>query len=167
MNTHAFKDDPRIPGVCAADDCGLPRSNRRHKSIDTGAPAGGKVTPRVNTHYATDQPPPSAHGSATSELAAKLVMPQAGTLRHKVLLAIADSGAHGLTDDEIGARTELGGNTVRPGRGELAIGGWITRLENHGGRITRPTLSGNQADVWVLSPAGRALLGRQTTTPAR
>ena len=56
----------------------------------------------------------------------------------------------GLTDDEIGATLELGGNSVRPRRRELVERGLVA---DSGDR--RKTATGRRAIVWVLTRQGR------------
>lgn len=87
---------------------------------------------------------PYARGSETSRAAAESIAPAMPELRHRVWLALELAGQNGLTDEEIGERTGLGGNTVRPRRGELERTGLVV----DSGR-TRPTKSGRRATVWV------------------
>jgi 5-methylcytosine-specific restriction protein B len=80
------------------------------------------------------------------------------TWRYKVLMALADAGENGATDNEL---TELlqapgGQNNLRPRRIELVESGYVT----DSGRKRR-TSSGSQAGVWRLSNSDRP-----TLTPA-
>lgn len=70
--------------------------------------------------------------------------------RYKVLLAIADAGDHGATDNELANLLQAPGgqNNLRPRRGELTDAGF---LRDSG--VKRRTSSGSQATVWTLSPA--------------
>ena len=86
---------------------------------------------------------PYARRSATSKAAAKAVEPRIGTQIAKVLGYIKLCAEAGATDDEIERGTHMGGSTVRPRRGELAMRGLIQKSG------TRKTLSGRDADVWV------------------
>jgi len=91
----------------------------------------------------------------TERAAAELVAPRSGSWRWRVLLAVARSGASGLTDWEL--HSELGGllYTVAPRRHELARDGWI---EDSGKR--RRTPSGTEAVVWVMTGMGWEALGQ-------
>ena len=84
--------------------------------------------------------------SATSRAAAIDIQPKAGTLRASVCEAIALAGDAGLTDEQIGQQTRMGGNTVRPRRVELVGQG----LVRDSGR-RRETSSGRKAVVWVCA----------------
>lgn len=88
----------------------------------------------------------------TQRDAAYAVMPRTGTQRRMVLDAICGSG-RGMTDEEL--RDVLGTtySKVGPRRRELVDGGWVA---DSGQR--RPTSSGQDAIVWVLTPEGRARL---------
>ena len=68
--------------------------------------------------------------------------------RYRVLMAIADSGAHGSTDHELDERLKPpgGASNIRPRRGELLQNGYI---EDSGTK--RKTRSGSPATVWRLS----------------
>mgnify|MGYP005855329159 CR=1 FL=1 len=117
-----------------------------------GGPLSDPSTPR----------PAPAHfpGRDTEIEAARLVAPQAGTWRSRVLEAIAAAGEVGMTDWELHER--LGGAlyTVAPRRAELVRMGW---LADSGRR--RSTNTGRSAIVWVLSAAGRAQLGLRGAVP--
>ena len=70
--------------------------------------------------------------------------------RYKVLLAVADAGDAGATDNELADLLQAPGgqNNIRPRRGELVDAGY---LRDSGTK--RPTSSGSQATVWMLSYA--------------
>lgn len=70
--------------------------------------------------------------------------------RYRVLMAIADAGDDGATDNELTdlLRPPGGQNNLRPRRGELVDSGYVTDT----GR-KRPTPSGSQATVWRISAA--------------
>lgn len=70
--------------------------------------------------------------------------------RYRVLMAIADAGDDGATDNELTdlLRPPGGQNNLRPRRGELVDSGYVTDT----GR-KRPTPSGSQATVWRISTA--------------
>lgn len=91
-------------------------------------------------------------GADTSRAAQLAVMPRAGTQRRRILELIARLG-HGLTDEEIVARTGLVPNTVRPRRVELVEGGWL-----RDSRERRLTRAGHPAIVWVLTEQATAAL---------
>ncbi len=78
--------------------------------------------------------------------------------RYRVLMAIADAGDGGATDNELTdlLRPPGGQNNLRPRRGELVESGYVTDAG-----IKRPTPSGSQATVWRLST-----VDRPTLTPA-
>ena len=99
-----------------------------------------------------NRPAPTS-GRATSAAAAGVVFPRTGTLRRHVLDAIGAAGERGATDDDLLASTGLAPNTLRPRRWELVSGGWVV----DSGR-KRPTASGSDAVVWVVSRLGRAYL---------
>jgi hypothetical protein len=88
---------------------------------------------------------------ATSVLAALVTLPRSRTRRYAVLEAIAGAGEHGRTDEELYGLIGAGPNTVRPRRVELVDGRWI---EDSGKR--RPTCTGADAIVWVLTEEGAA-----------
>lgn len=89
-------------------------------------------------------PPPAQQHSATSIAAAEAIAPKAGTLRFKVLMAIREAGADGLTDEQLQEVLDMNPSTVRPRRGELVKAGWIIDSKR-----TRKTRSGVLAVVWV------------------
>jgi hypothetical protein len=91
-------------------------------------------------------PAPFQRRSPTSQAAALAVEPRSGTLRAMVLSFLRGRGATGATDEEIQLRVPMNANTERPRRVELVRGGFI--LDS--GR-TRPTVSGDEAVVWVAS----------------
>ena len=75
--------------------------------------------------------------------------------RYRVLMAIADAGDDGATDNELTdlLRPPGGQNNLRPRRGELVDSGYVTDT----GR-KRPTPSGSQATVWRISAAEQPTL---------
>lgn len=87
---------------------------------------------------------PYVPGSDTSEVAAKRIAPHLNRLQGLVLAAIRSAGSKGMTDEEMGIATGLGGSTVRPRRGELATRGLILKTTER-----RLTASGSPACVWV------------------
>lgn len=87
---------------------------------------------------------PFVKHSITSREAARQIAAHMPELRHRVWLEIEMAGANGLTDEEVSERTGLGGNTVRPRRGELERDGFVV----DSGR-TRATASGRRAVVWI------------------
>ena len=78
--------------------------------------------------------------------------------RYKVLMAIADSGDGGATDNELADLLQAPGgqNNIRPRRGELVERGFV-----RDSGLKRRTSSGSQATVWRLSTADQP-----TLTPA-
>lgn len=89
--------------------------------------------------------------SATERAAAWALLPKSGTKRMKVLRAIYDAGARGLTHGEIAQVTGMYHYTAGPRCTELKEGRWVrdsgeTRLSAHG----------KPASVWVMTDAGLA-----------
>lgn len=82
--------------------------------------------------------------------------------RYKVLMAIADAGADGATDNELADLLQAPGgqNNIRPRRGELVEYGF---LRDSGSK--RKTPSGSQATVWLLSSADRLTFTAAFTAP--
>jgi hypothetical protein len=95
---------------------------------------------------------PVDNGTPTSVAAATNTLVRAGTQRHRVLVAIANAGTTGTTDDELEQALTLRHQTLSARRRELAISGHI-RAEG-----TRPTRSGSLANVWHITPAGTRTL---------
>jgi len=79
-----------------------------------------------------------------------------GSERARVLLAVHWS-ADGRTADEIAQATYGNPNQVGARLRELHLGGYVTYLLGDDGRpVTRPTRSGREGRVHVLTPTGRA-----------
>ncbi len=78
--------------------------------------------------------------------AAGRALPRSGSQRSKVLAAIQASYDLGMTDEEIGIRLGLDGNSVRPRRKELEDAGLIVDSGEK-----RPTASSTKAIVWVAA----------------
>lgn len=91
-----------------------------------------------------------AGGSDTEKRAAWANYPASGSQRLRVLEEIAWAHDDGCTDYEL--EQTLDSKRPSPGnrRGELVVGGWVV---DSGRR--RPTDTGNEAIVWVLTAAGR------------
>ena len=87
---------------------------------------------------------PYQRHSATSKAAAKAIEPVAGTQRGRMLAQIKEFGFFGMTDQDFARICFLPGDSVRPRRGELLKAGLIVDSG-----ITRKTVSGRQATVWV------------------
>jgi len=84
--------------------------------------------------------------SPTSEAAAVSIAPHAGTLEAKIFAYLSGFPAgEGATDEEMQFRIPMNANSQRPRRVALVNAG----LVKDSGR-TRPTISGNQAAVWVV-----------------
>lgn len=103
---------------------------------------------------------PPSHGRETEDAARFALYPHTGTLRRRVLHAIARAGVDGITDQEL--ETELGLERPTPGnrRNELVRGGWV---RDSGDR--RPTRAGNPAVVWVLTLEGARRLAHHQEGP--
>lgn len=95
------------------------------------------------SHYAPYRSePPRQNHSSTSRAAAASIAPMLGKLQRRVLNCLKAEGP--MTDEEIGERCELGGNTVRPRRCELEAKGLIYDTGQ-----TRRTKSGRSAVLWA------------------
>jgi len=88
----------------------------------------------------------------TSKVASRV---QRGTQRARVLAAIVESG-HGLTDDEIGARLGISGNSVRPRRLELVDLGLVEDT----GNVRAMGPNGNPCTIWAATLLGFGEAGR-------
>jgi len=93
------------------------------------------------------EPPHQKHSDTSTGAADQLPEERRRTLRARVMAKIAASGDDGATDEEIQIAFEMEGNTERPRRRELQLGGLIV---DSGRR--RLTTSGRQAVVWVTAP---------------
>lgn len=143
---HVFTDDG---SGMSCDDCGLPKQHARHITIGAPPPIL-KPVPDLGVSLTPEQ-------ADTSQRAAlHTAWPKAGTSRAIVLDAVAACGDHGATDDELVWDTDMNPNTLRPRRGELVEHGWLVPARDEDGRYrVRPTTSGADAQVWVLSPLAR------------
>lgn len=139
---HPFSDDG---SGLSCDECGLPPQHGRHPKP---TPPALKAVPDLGVSLAPNQ-------QDTSVRAALGVWPKTGTQRAKVLDAIREAGERGLTDDELIANEVVTFEACRARRGELESAGWITLKIEDGEPATRATRSGNDARVWVLSPAAK------------
>lgn len=101
--------------------------------------------------FSFDDLPGFQRHSDTSRQAAINFMPKVGTKRRAVLDCIERQMYAGATDEELQRWLNMTGNTERPRRVELLNAGFI---KDSG--MTRPTLSGEQAVVWVLKRYYRA-----------
>lgn len=100
-----------------------------------------------------------ADEKGTSRAAALAVFPKSGTQRSRILTellyAVREDDHGGLTDEDLGFAVPLPLNTVRPRRGELVAGGWVTDSG-----LTRPTRTGHRATIWTLTERALAELTR-------
>lgn len=93
------------------------------------------------------EPPPPVESlpyqphSATSEIAALRMAPNAGTLRAKVLDFIRQHGA--VTDEQIANGLSMNPSTERPRRIELVAGGLVEQAPGNG-----TTAAGRPAALW-------------------
>lgn len=92
-----------------------------------------------------------AGGRETSKSAALEVMPRSGTQRMKVLEFIATCEDEGATDEDVRVCLDMRYSSENARRLELVEGGWV----KDSGR-TRPTDTGNQATVWILTSLARS-----------
>ena len=93
--------------------------------------------------------PPAQHSSPTSQAAAALIEPTAGTLRAQLLEYVRNCKTHGATDEEMQIALEMNPSTQRPRRQELEKMGFIRRMD----RFTRPTRSGRSAVIFIAMEA--------------
>jgi hypothetical protein len=93
---------------------------------------------------------PESKAPETERKAAIAVYPRTGTARRRVLDHIAAAGEHGSTDEEASLALQMRLYTAAPRRKELVDDGWV---EDSGKR--RPTATGTDAAVWVLTEQGR------------
>lgn len=150
MTEHEFVPDSY--GDC--EHCPLPERSPRHiKPAPVPAPAPAlKPVPNLGVALTPNQ-------SDASQQAALSAWPRAGTARAAVLDALAATGDHGATDDDLVFDTDLPANTLRPRRVELVAAGWVVAATDETGKpLTRKSTQGNDAQVWVLSPAARQQL---------
>ena len=92
--------------------------------------------------------PPAQHGSPTSQAAAALIEPTAGTLRAQVLAYLRERGDAGATDEEMQIALSMNPSTQRPRRIELEKLGHVLRTTH-----TRKTTSGRDAVVFIAAEA--------------
>lgn len=97
------------------------------------------------------EPPHQAHSDTSTDAADQLPDERRRTLRAAVMAYIAHKRADGATDEELQFALSLEGNTERPRRRELQLGGLIT---DSGQR--RLTASNRNAVVWVATPPKEA-----------
>ena len=96
-----------------------------------------------------DPTAPAQLHSPTSISAARAIRPHAAGLMERLLLALAEAGLSGLTDEQLQAQTGMEGSSQRPRRVQAVQRGLVADT----GRV-RPTRSGRQATVWALTPRG-------------
>jgi predicted ArsR family transcriptional regulator len=97
--------------------------------------------------FAAARAPAQRHSETSRAAAESLDAETLNALQRRVYDLLGAEPA-GLTDEEIGDRLGLGGNTARPRRIELARRGLVVKVG------TRKTRSGRSADVW------RRVIGR-------
>lgn len=129
----------RDNGVWQCADCGY------FEPLEPELPAEKLPSPddvRIGKFQA--EPHPTALRGAVK------VYPRSGTQRRLILDAIAAAGERGLTHDEIAAVPGVADTAHRTRKTELVEDGWV----EDSGR-TRPTVTGTDAIVWVLTEQGR------------
>lgn len=92
--------------------------------------------------------PPAQRGSPTSQAAAALIEPTAGTLRAQVLAFLRSECERGATDEEMQIALTMNPSTQRPRRIELEKTGLVLRTAQ-----TRKTTSGRDAVVFIAAEA--------------
>ena len=103
--------------------------------------------------------PGAHHGRETERAAAYEIVPKSGTQRLRVLAAIAIAEDLGRTDQELEELLDMPRPSPGNRRGELMAGGWV---RDSGKR--RPTRSGKDAVVWVLTEDGDRRLEQHEET---
>ncbi len=98
----------------------------------------------MQTAIAWDEP--RHNGTATSMAAAKSMKPHAGSIRSKIFHFIAAKRSYGATADEIEHILGYAGSTLRPRICELREKNMV-----RDSGITRPTVTGRMAVVWVAN----------------
>lgn len=169
---HPFVRDENGLGC---DECPLPKSHPIHEAPPTAAHNAGGTPPAPVASVpdvAPMLPNPDNMGvqvtpdqADTSQAAALRAWPRAGSARWLVLQDLDVAGDNGCTDEDLAFDLDLDLNTIRPRRGELVTGGWVTQARDHtGAPLTRPTAKGNDATVWVLTPAARHHIDQEART---
>ena len=93
-----------------------------------------------------DPDPPFVAHSATSRAAADGARFFSNKARARVYALLRRQGTTGATDEEMQTSLEMNPNTQRPRRTELVKAGLVVDSG-----VTRPTVSGRSATVWVAS----------------
>ena len=94
--------------------------------------------------------PAHVRGSATSEAAARHMLPRLGTTRRRIYDAIK-AAPDGLTAEELCLALSISGDTIRPRLRELeGVGDRPTLIEKRGERELR---SGNKGMIYRLAEA--------------
>lgn len=94
---------------------------------------------------------------STSRRARREMGPRVGSVKHRILTAIAASGTAGLSDDEGETLLQVRCCTYTPRRLELLRAGLIADSG-----LRRATGSGCPAVVWIVSQAGLRVLREVT-----
>ena len=106
-------------------------------------PASPAAAPQPRRRARRPKRPPD-NGVATSVAAADHIASKAASLRSAVLAAIRDTGADGMTCDEVELHLSMKHQTASARINELSRG---AKIVDSG--MSRPTRSGCQAIVWV------------------
>lgn len=96
---------------------------------------------------------PFSRNSKTSKKAAFDNMPRSGSQRRRVLEAIENNGLFGYTRHELSKDLKILDSAADARVWELLQVGWVVETER-----TRPTSSGSQAAVLILSDRGKRQL---------
>lgn len=91
----------------------------------------------------------------TAKTAARLAVVRQGSQRYRLLAALERAGVSGLTAEQCAEQTGIAYVSSSTRLTELVRGGLVERTGH-----TRPTSSGTQADVLVVTQAGRDELVR-------
>lgn len=103
---------------------------------------------------------PFARESETSRLAALAAYPRQGSQRRRIIEAFRTGRGmiRGFTREELAASLGMPDNSVRPRVRELIEGGWIGQGVKDGKPATRPTRTGQESEVLVLTKRAMAKL---------
>lgn len=92
----------------------------------------------------------------TSRKAAIYNYPRSGNQRHRILMALAAAGEHGLITDEMLELTRIPYVSASARVTELCDGGWIEDSKR-----TRQTRLGAEAKIWVVTEKALEIIDRE------
>lgn len=136
---------------------------RQWAAVDDWAMTAPVVIETVRLEHATERDTPGVKAnklggfqrdSETSRRAAIDNYPRSGSQRHRALVDVAKAGDHGRTRHEIADNLGLVINSATARVSELLQGGWVVQDAAR----TRPTSTGSEAAVLILTDRGRAYI---------